>query len=266
MALGSNEVSLLDLTGAFASVRSGRRVEPWGIQAFGAEGTGLRSLGAPSASTQELPYREQLTQLLREVVESGTGRGAALDGKNVAGKTGTSQDYRDAWFVGFTDKLVVGVWVGNDDRSPMNRVTGGSLPAEIWKRFVAAAEPRLQQSEPVAVKTDLDQPPIEPAKCDIKVCAAAYNSFRASDCTYQSYGGRRKLCTKAKGAPETSEAESQEERHRPGAKKPEAAAIVDASRSSPTSASPGLTLGEPAASAPPGRAAFGPEIIKAPGY
>ena len=97
MALGSNEASLLDLTGTFASVRSGRRVEPWGIAAFGAEGTGLRALGVPDANTQELPYRQQLTHLLQEVVERGTGRGAALNGETVAGKTGTSQDYRDAW-------------------------------------------------------------------------------------------------------------------------------------------------------------------------
>ena len=167
------------------------------LRPLGAEGTGLRSLGAPSTNAQALPNRQQLTRLLQEVVEHGTGRGAALNGETVAGKTGTSQDYRDAWFVGFTDNLVVGVWVGNDDRTPMNRVTGGSLPAEIWKRFVAAAEPRLQQSEPVVVKTDDGlQPTTDQPKCDLSACAAAYNSFRASDCTYQSYEGQRKMCAK----------------------------------------------------------------------
>jgi len=258
MALGSNEVSLIDLTGAFASVRAGQRVEPWGIAAFGAEGTGLRSLGAPSASTQELPNRQQLTRLLQEVVEHGTGRGAALNGETVSGKTGTSQDYRDAWFVGFTDNLVVGVWVGNDDRTPMNRVTGGSLPAEIWRRFVAVAGPRLQQSEPVAVKTEADQPPTDQPKCDLSACAAAYNSFRASDCTYQSYEGQRKICTKGK-RPEMSEVEGQEERHRRDQKKREAAAIIDTSEGSPTSASPAMSLGGPARSGMSGRAAFGPK-------
>ena len=207
MALGSNEVSLLDLTGTFASVRSGRRVEPWGITAFGAEGTGLRSLGAPGGSGDELPYHQQLTRLLQDVVERGTGRAAALDGETVAGKTGTSQDYRDAWFVGFTDTLVAGVWVGNDDGAPMKAVTGGSLPAEIWKRFVAAATPRLQQSQFVVPRTDDGlRPTDQQPKCDVSACAAAYNSFRASDCTYQSYGGQRKMCVKGT-QPQLSNAE-----------------------------------------------------------
>jgi penicillin-binding protein 1A len=65
---------------------------------------------------------------------------------SVAGKTGTSQDHRDAWFVGFTDELVVGVWIGNDDHSPMKGMTGGSLPAQIWKSFVTTATPLLVNS------------------------------------------------------------------------------------------------------------------------
>src|SRR4029077_5359437 len=72
-------------------------------------------------------------------VREGTGRAAQVD-RPVAGKTGTSEDYRDAWFVGFTPDLVVGVWVGNDDNTPMNGVTGGSLPATIWHDFVTRAE------------------------------------------------------------------------------------------------------------------------------
>src|SRR6202012_3600797 len=76
---------------------------------------------------------------------------ARLD-RPVGGKTGTSEDYRDAWFVGFTSDLVVGVWVGNDDNSPMNGVTGGSVPASIWHDFVGAAEPLLRgnNTSPVA--------------------------------------------------------------------------------------------------------------------
>ncbi len=148
MVLGTSEVSLLDLTGAFASVRAARpRLEPWGIAAFGPEGSGLRSLGPPTMSTQELPYHQELTQLLQDVVERGTGRAASLDDGQAAGKTGTSQDYRDAWFVGFNQALVVGVWVGNDDRTPMEGVTGGSLPAQIWKRFVSAATPLVDQPD-----------------------------------------------------------------------------------------------------------------------
>src|SRR5262249_17422206 len=146
MALGTNEVSLLDLTGAFAAVRAAHgKLEPSGIAAFGQEGSGLRSLAPPSVSGQELPHIHELTSLLRDVVERGTGRAAKLDSSNAAGKTGTSQEYRDAWFIGFNQALVVGVWVGNDDRTPMQGVTGGSLPAQIWKRFVSAATPLLDK-------------------------------------------------------------------------------------------------------------------------
>jgi 1A family penicillin-binding protein len=207
MALGANEVTLLDLTGAFASVRAAHsKVEPWGIAAFGQEGGGLRSLGPPSVSGQKLPHIHELTRLLEGVVEHGTGRAASLDNGKAAGKTGTSQDYRDAWFIGFNQALVAGVWVGNDDRTPMQGVTGGSLPAQIWKRFVSAATPLLdQKSAPAAVETDATpaespKPSATPgarneAQCDLSACAAQYSSFRASDCTYQPLdGGPRRVC------------------------------------------------------------------------
>jgi membrane peptidoglycan carboxypeptidase len=77
--------------------------------------------------------------MLFEVVQSGTGRAAALRGREVAGKTGTSADYRDAWFVGYSPELVAGVWVGNDDSMPTKRVTGGGLPAQIWGSFMVTA-------------------------------------------------------------------------------------------------------------------------------
>jgi 1A family penicillin-binding protein len=203
MALGTSEVNLLDLTGAFASVRAGHpKLEPWGITAFGADGTGLRLLGAPSTPMRELPHRHDMTELLRAVVERGTGRAAAVSSDAVAGKTGTSQDYRDAWFVGFSQTLVVGVWVGNDDRTPMKRVTGGSLPAEIWRGFVNSATPLLDQTAPrldlSGTPASAGAPPVPnaQAQCDHTACAAAYRSFRPSDCTYQSYAGARKLCRK----------------------------------------------------------------------
>jgi penicillin-binding protein 1A len=198
MALGANEVNLLDLTGCFAAVRAGRpKLEPWGIAAFGAEGRGLRSLGPPAGSGQFLPHQQELTSLLRAVVKHGAGRAAALDDDDAAGKTGTSQDYRDAWFVGFNKALVVGVWVGNDDRSPMKGVTGGSLPAEIWKRFVVAAKPLVDRlGEEATVEAPMNPVPAKQAQCDHAACAAAYQSFRSSDCTYQPYSGSRRLCDK----------------------------------------------------------------------
>jgi penicillin-binding protein 1A len=231
LPLGTNEVTLLDLTGAFASIRAGRpKIEPWGIIALGQEGSGLRSLGPPNSPEQALPHHEELTRLLQDVVNRGTGRAAALDNDLAAGKTGTSQDYRDAWFVGFNKTLVVGVWVGNDDRAPMDKVTGGSLPAQIWKRFVSAATPLLdrpaaavtaapapapadntamptasgpkdqsvgsvnQVAEEIAAATD-PSGAATLARCDMRACAAKYSSFRQSDCTYQPFdGGGRQLC------------------------------------------------------------------------
>ena len=79
-----------------------------------------------------------MNRMLSGVIDHGTGRDAALP-RPAAGKTGTTQDYRDAWFIGYTADLVAGVWFGNDDDAPMNKVTGGSLPAEAWRRFMLAA-------------------------------------------------------------------------------------------------------------------------------
>jgi len=198
MALGTNEVNLLNLTSCFAAVRAGRtKLEPWGIAASAADGRGLHTLEPPVGSGQVLSHRRELTMLLRDVVNHGTGRAAALDDDDAAGKTGTSQDYRDAWFVGFNKALVVGVWVGNDDRSPMKGVTGGSLPAEIWKRFVVAANPLVDRlGEPATVETPMNSAAQQP-QCDQAACAAAYQSFRSSDCTYQPYSGSRRLCEKS---------------------------------------------------------------------
>src|SRR5690606_33461922 len=80
----------------------------------------------------------QMIAMLQEVIESGTGKNARLD-RPAAGKTGTSQDYRNAWFVGFTPDLITGVWMGNDDNSPMDHVTGGSLPAKLWASYMRSA-------------------------------------------------------------------------------------------------------------------------------
>jgi penicillin-binding protein 1A len=76
--------------------------------------------------------------MMRETLISGTARGAQLPGWQAAGKTGTSQDFRDAWFIGYTAHLITGVWLGNDDSSPMRKLTGGSLPVEIWSRVMKA--------------------------------------------------------------------------------------------------------------------------------
>ena len=95
-----------------------------------------------------------MNAMLSGVVDHGTGRSAALP-RPVAGKTGTTQDYRDAWFIGYTADLVAGVWLGNDDDKPMNKVTGGSLPAQTWRRFMLAAT----QAMPVRALPDMMSAP-----------------------------------------------------------------------------------------------------------
>jgi penicillin-binding protein 1A len=84
-------------------------------------------------------YVAMMNQMMQETLLTGTARKAELPGWQAAGKTGTSQDWRDAWFVGYTSYLVAGVWLGNDDGSPTKKVSGGNLPVEIWSRFMRAA-------------------------------------------------------------------------------------------------------------------------------
>jgi hypothetical protein len=96
-----------------------------------------------------------MNAMLYDVVQHGTGRGAILSDREVAGKTGTSSEFRDAWFIGFTSDVVTGVWVGNDDFKPMRKVTGGTLPAQIWKTYMTAA---VRNTPPVALAKALPQP------------------------------------------------------------------------------------------------------------
>jgi len=138
LALGGMEVTLLDLTAAYAAVLANvGQVEPYVLRAVQAPGGADFRQRRSAPPSPDWP-RQPIMELLRESVRSGTGQEAALDDP-VFGKTGTTQDHRDAWFIGFTEDLVVGVWVGNDDRTPMKGVTGGSLPAKIWRTFVAEA-------------------------------------------------------------------------------------------------------------------------------
>ena len=84
--------------------------------------------------------------MMEETLISGTARKAEIPGWQAAGKTGTSQDFRDAWFIGYTADLVAGVWLGNDDNSPTKKATGGGLPVEVWTRFMRAAQEGLRPS------------------------------------------------------------------------------------------------------------------------
>ncbi|MDL2408145.1 PBP1A family penicillin-binding protein [Rhizobium calliandrae] len=197
LALGTSEVNLLELTSAYASVQLGKApVEPWGIIDFQAAGQAKSfRVGSQAKPNVDLStYQSDLLGLLQLVVERGTGRGAD-PGAFAAGKTGTSQNNRDAWFVGFTEPLVAGVWVGNDDDTPMNGVTGGALPAHIWRDFMreAMAEPTASGARSTGAVID---GPGASQSCNITACSRSYRSFRPSDCTYQSYSGERRLCEK----------------------------------------------------------------------
>ncbi|MGP1397440.1 MAG: transglycosylase domain-containing protein [Inquilinaceae bacterium] len=141
LALGTSELTLLELTGAYvAFANNGHATWPYaihtihdrdGVLRYRRQGMGLGEVVRPW-------HVWELNGMMTAVIESGTGRAAQLD-RPAAGKSGTSQDYRDAWFVGFTADLIVGVWVGNDDGAPMDRVTGGGLPARIWRDFMMEA-------------------------------------------------------------------------------------------------------------------------------
>ena len=138
IALGASEVSLLELTGAYAVfANQGRRVQPYGITEIrDAEGRLLFQRDSRSGDgVVSAKHLAQMSNMMSATVVWGTGK-AAQPGRAAAGKTGTSQDFRDAWFIGFTAELVTGVWFGNDDSTPMDKVTGGSLPARLWGRVM----------------------------------------------------------------------------------------------------------------------------------
>jgi penicillin-binding protein 1A len=140
IALGTGSVTLLQLTSAYATIAAGRTpVRPRGLMEF-----------APTGPVHAIGPREQqgMLQLMREVVTSGTGRAASLS-IPVFGKTGTSQDFKDAWFIGMAGDLIIGVWVGNDDNRPMNHVAGGGIPAQIWRDFASVALSRIPAPPPL---------------------------------------------------------------------------------------------------------------------
>jgi penicillin-binding protein 1A len=165
LALGSGEVTLLEMTAAFAAIAAdAERVEPYAVRTIrnGDRVLFTRSKSALSpASNAEA--RAAIRDLLAGVVREGTGRAARIDGP-VAGKTGTTQEHRDAWFVGFTPDLVVGVWVGNDDNAPTKRVTGGDLPARIWHEFITRSDvvrAKLARTQPVTTGMAEAKPAVE---------------------------------------------------------------------------------------------------------
>ncbi|HYC13746.1 MAG TPA: PBP1A family penicillin-binding protein, partial [Stellaceae bacterium] len=141
LALGTANVSLIELTAAYAAFASGGEgAWPYAIvEVRDKAGTVLyHRQGSGPGEVIQPAVAGAMNQMLAGVIDHGTGKAAQI-GRPVAGKTGTTQDYRDAWFEGFTADLVTGVWFGNDDNTPMNNVTGGTLPARAWHDFMVEA-------------------------------------------------------------------------------------------------------------------------------
>ena len=142
IALGTSEVSVLELTAAYAPFANGGiAIAPHIVERVRTtSGRTLYRWKAPALGRIIDPrYVGMMNAMMQETLATGTARKAELPGWQAAGKTGTSQDFRDAWFVGYTGHLVTGVWLGNDDNSPTKKNTGGGLPVEIWSRFMKGA-------------------------------------------------------------------------------------------------------------------------------
>ena len=146
IALGAVDVTLEQLTSAYLPLASGGdKIEPYAIEwietsagmvIYQHQDSRPKAIITPEVSTD-------MNHLLYQVMTDGTGARASLGQRDAMGKTGTTNDWRDAWFVGYTAQLTVGVWVGNDAYNPMDKVTGGTIPAEIWRGFMIAAHQNL---------------------------------------------------------------------------------------------------------------------------
>ncbi len=143
IALGTSEVSVLELVSAYAPFANGGIAAiPHVVKRVRNAHSG-KTIYARNLTTLgrvvDARYVAMMNAMMHETVASGTARKADLPGWTAAGKTGTSQDFRDAWFIGYTSQLVTGVWLGNDDNTPTRKATGGGLPVEIWSQFMKAA-------------------------------------------------------------------------------------------------------------------------------
>ncbi|MGA7956370.1 MAG: PBP1A family penicillin-binding protein, partial [Xanthobacteraceae bacterium] len=178
VALGSGAVTPLEMTRAFAAIATNTTsFDSYAVRTINEGDRSVFARATPALSSTDNPtVHAEMLDLLSSVVREGTGTSARLD-RPVGGKTGTSEDYRDAWFVGFTSDLVVGVWVGNEDKSPMNDVVGGSVPAAIWHDFVSAAE-TVRYASP------------RPATVAAAAPTISFNTVAANDATMpdRSYG------------------------------------------------------------------------------
>jgi len=163
IALGAYEVTLLELAGGYQVFQNGGgRTTPYLVEQLTTTRGDVVYDRPPSAPVPVYDplFATRMVRMLEAVITGGTGVRANI-GRPAAGKTGTSQNWRDAWFVGFTPDLLAGVWVGNDKGRPMAKVTGGELPAEIWRRFMLAAEQSVAPTDFSWLQAEPETPPTE---------------------------------------------------------------------------------------------------------
>jgi penicillin-binding protein 1A len=179
IALGTSEVSPLELVSAYVPFANGGYAANAHIvdRIRTVEGNKLLYARTGAAPDRVIDPRSvsMMNAMMEQTLISGTARKAEIPGWTAAGKTGTSQDFRDAWFVGYTAKLVTGVWLGNDDNTPTRKATGGGLPVEIWTRFMRAAHqgvrpvpiPGTQRNEFVPDIAQFGRPVVSPASAPV---------------------------------------------------------------------------------------------------
>ncbi len=180
LALGTSEATLLEMTGAYAGIlNGGRSVRPYGMVELHLRGDPTPLFGQTGGMGERVISDRaagQLVWMMTQVIERGTGRRARLPDRQAAGKTGTTQAARDAWFLGFTADYVVGVWMGYDDNTPLTGVTGGGLPAEIWREVML----RVNDGQPARpLPMVVPEPPAAPVAAAPANAAAAPGAAQA---------------------------------------------------------------------------------------
>ncbi len=186
IALGTSEVSLNELVGAYAPfANGGRGSTPHVVTRIRTSEGKVLYVRPTDQLGQVIDPRHvaMMNSMMRETLLSGTARKAEIPGWTAAGKTGTSQDFRDAWFIGYTANLVTGVWLGNDDNSPTRKATGGGLPVEVWTRFMRTAH----QGVPVAPLPNARQGGLQPPAASVSRHRFRRKSPRAIAAAPQPY-------------------------------------------------------------------------------
>ncbi len=200
LALGVSESTLLNMTGAYAGfLNGGSSVRPYGLIELRLQGDDQPLIGQTGGLGERVISEEaarQLVYMLTQVIERGTGRRASLGDRPAAGKSGTTQAARDAWFLGFTADYVTGVWMGYDDNTPLTGVTGGGLPAEIWHETMA----RVHEGTPI---TPL--PTLNPSASAGGSAVAGGTPASPSDAPYYGGSSREAASERPRGPGESIE-------------------------------------------------------------